>query len=276
MEKYTDWRDSFSGIHPFLPFRASWSARSVALACLRLPFFLLFGSLAAVLSVVSPHLARPLAWAALLVAGSPPSRRDRSPSRPLSGSPLVLFNSQSYVDLLVASALVAPASFVFCFGDSLVVRRSLLSALIFVLRGSLAPPSAASFSFSRLSSLPSPVAFFPEGAPSNHEPCLLALEPAIFAGLDSAGLSHHFVFLSHRSRLAPFPGLDQHVLAHMAAWLGDGFWQPVRATLQAGDPAGSEAGWDKLATALAWRRVRQGWRDREAFRQRWLEEAVKE
>ena len=268
MEKYHDWRDPYTGIHPFLPAAGGVSVLGAVLAVVRLPLVLALLAVWLLLDAALPPLRGVWGWLLgrplLLVAGCWLSRSTRgSPPR---GS-LLFCAHKSYWDALVAAALWSPAWYVHVFGERLVAHGSLLSCLLFV-AVARSPSGRATRPLAALKQLSGRVVCFVEGATSNHEKCLLRLDDGVAPALDALGLASSFAVIAYTAKAVAFAGLNESLPGHVFRALTVP-WQSVRVLQMGEDAAGFEAGWDKLALASGHRRVNKGWADKDTFRERY-------
>lgn len=267
MEKYHDWRDSFTGIHPFLPVPLNMGA-GVVLGLVRLPFVLVLLGLVLFLDAVLPMLRgllgviilRPL----LLLCGMWPTVTQRGVAK--SGASVFFSNHKSYFDLLCTAAVIGPSHFCFVFGDVMVVHESLLSALLFMVRR-LSPSSEAKIPISDLKKLPRALCF-PEGVTSNHEKCFLALDQEFAKTIDELGLKYEFVQLWYSSKVTAFLGLEGSFFVHLLSVLSVP-WQTARLIRMTGESGGFEAGWEKLSLVSGHKRLKLDWEDKQDFLAVW-------
>jgi hypothetical protein len=269
MEKYHDWRDAFTGIHPFLPASGVKAGAFVVLGLIRLLIVLVALFFVVLVDALLPMLRGSigvlLTRALLLLGGIWPSLTRRgSPSQKTTN--VFFVNRKSYVDLLCAAALVGPSHYCFVFGDVMTVHRSLLSAFLFVVNRH-APSSEANVPLSELKKLPRAVCF-PEGASSNHEKCLLALDDEFASSVDKMGLNYEFLHLSYPSKATAFLGIEGSFIRHLLFVLSVP-WQTVRVVSMASDPSGFEASWEKLSLVSGYKRLKLDWQDKNEFLEKW-------
>ncbi len=270
MEKYHDWRDAFTGIHPFLPAKSSWSVLGLLVVVVRLPVAAALLVVVLAADALLPFLRSLWAWLLvrplLLVCGMSVSVSQSG--RPGTGS-VVFITHKSYWDVLVCGAVFVPSYFVHVFGSRVVVHSSLLSALLFVAVAK-SPSCRASASLSQLKQLRGRVVCFVEGATSNHEKCVLGLDASLAPAIDALGLEYGFAAIGYAAKSVPYAGLNESLAGHVVGVLAVP-WQTVRVVKTAGGAGGFEAGWDRLASAAGNKRVKLGWEDKDSFRERFCQ-----
>lgn len=274
MEKYTDWRDPFTGISPFLPPSFSLSLVGLVLGLLRLPLVAVLLSLTllcdAALPVLRPVwswvLVRPLLLSLGAFLSFPPSRSTAA----IRGD-LVFVNHKSWVDLLCLAAVAAPRHYCHVFGGRMVLHSSLAGALVWMVRRS--SPADATVPLERLRELRGPVAVFVEGVTSNHEKCLLKLDDDVARAIDALGVPHYsFALISYASPRFAYLRLSESFAAHLWGVLSAGVMQRVSVFRLASDAAGFEAGFEKLSLVTGHKRLKRlGWREKETFKALYLQ-----
>ncbi len=265
MEKYHDWRDAFTGIHPFLPV----SSGKDVLGLVRLPFFLVLFVVLLLLDIALPFLRWLWAWLVarpLLLVGGGLWLSVTQKGAANAKASVFFCNHKGYLDLLCAVALVAPSHYCFVFGDVMAVHSNLLSAFLFVVVRR-APSDEAKVPLSSLKQFARAVCFV-EGSSSNHEKCVLALDEDLPKVIDGLALQYAFLHFSYPSKAAAFIGLEPSFLGHLIAVLSVP-WQSVRVLSLSSESSGFEAGWEKLSIISGHKKVKLDWHDKNEFLEKW-------
>lgn len=287
MEKYHDWRDAFTGLHPFLPYAPKDGLGLVRLliSLVRAPVVMLLGVLFALVDVVTLPVGSLHAWVVaaaarvvLFASGFLWVRSTAvgSGADPIGPGHVVLCSHKSYVDVLLMAAQLAPL-FGRITSKGVQVHRTVWGAL----RADVRTSEDATASYATVAdaatyarSLGVPLLLFPEGVWSNHEKCLLQPEAHVALALRPRPVQVH-VRLVHYSAFVPFTGTRSALSHWFVCLLGPLHHDATVHTLGnrsigSGDEWFNQA-WNRIAAHAGYRVTRMDASQHADFLDKWYE-----
>merc|ERR1711991_589239 len=114
------------------------------------------------------------------------------------------------------------------------------------------------------------VVVFAEGASTNHERCVLALDEDFVAAFDGLNLSYNLWLLAYGNKAVAFLGLsDEHFVGPLMRGAMGAVVQPLKQYQKTGLTGGLSDAWEAAATGGAFKLLKLNWEDKEAFQEAW-------